>query len=379
MAVADIGRRRHAHAADQAGGQVGEDVAEHVLRHHDVEIPGPLDQHRRAGIDIEPVGLDLGMPFGGLIEHPAKERKRLEHIGLVDAGQAAIGAPARLAAFGKPERKLEQPLRGLAGDDQRLARLAVGDDALAHRGEQAFGGFPDHDEIDAALIGADDRARHARDQPRRPHAGIEIEMKAQLDLRHDLGIVGIAHRRQAAGAEQDRVGLVAQPHRTVRHRLAGRGIIVGAGGRIGEAEFQIGGRLDLAQDFERRRHHFGADAVAAEHGDVEGVVRGHGDSLNGECHSGRVIASDAKQSMRNCANEHGLHSGLVLGHAGMTNRPYGVSTARPTSLPFCRSTSASLAFASGIVVTGIGGIFLHGPDRAVPAFPADCRHSCPGW
>src|SRR5271154_4993018 len=38
-------------------------------------------------------------------------------------------------------------------------------------------------------------------------------------------------------------------------------------------------------------------------------------------------------------------------------RRYGVSTARPTSLPFCRSTSASLALLSGKVVTGIGAIF----------------------
>ena len=98
-----------------------------------------------AGIDIEPVGLDAGMALGGLIEHLAEERERLEHIGLVDAGQAATGPPARLAAFGQAERKLEQPLRGLSRDDQRLARLGVGDDALAHRGEQAFGGFPDHD------------------------------------------------------------------------------------------------------------------------------------------------------------------------------------------------------------------------------------------
>src|SRR5262245_6463299 len=37
---------------------------------------------------------------------------------------------------------------------------------------------------------------------------------------------------------------------------------------------------------------------------------------------------------------------------------YGVSTARPTSLPLCKSTSASLALASGSGVTGIGGIFF---------------------
>ena len=55
--------------------------------------------------------------------------------------------------------------------------------------------------------------------------------------------------------------------------------MIGAGRRVGEAEFKVRGRLDLAQDFQRRRHHFGTDAIAAEHGDVEGVVGGHGDSL----------------------------------------------------------------------------------------------------
>ena len=94
-------------------------------------------------------------------------------------------------------------------------------------------------------------------------------MKAQLDLRHDLGVVGVAHRGQPAGAEQDRVRLVAQPHGGVRHRLAGREIFVGAGRRLGEAEFQVRLRLNLAQNFKRRRHHLGADAVTGEDGDVE--------------------------------------------------------------------------------------------------------------
>jgi hypothetical protein len=151
-------------------------------------------------------------------------------------------------------------------------------DALAHRGEQPFGGFADHDEVDAALIGANDRAGHARNEPRRAHAGIEIEDEAQLDLRRDLGFVGVAYRRQAAGPEQDRVGLLAEPYRRVRHRLAAGEIIAGAGRRFGEAEAQARLRLDLAQHLQRRRHDFGTDAITGEHGNVEGIVCGHGDS-----------------------------------------------------------------------------------------------------
>ena len=94
--------------------------------------------------------------------------------------------------------------------DERLAGLVVGDDAFAHGGEQAFGRLADEHEIDAVPVRADDRARHARHQARRPHAGIEVEDEAQFDLRHDLGAVGIAHVGQPAGAEQNGVGFAAK-------------------------------------------------------------------------------------------------------------------------------------------------------------------------
>src|ERR1700759_5871637 len=127
------------------------------------------------------------MTLSRLIEHLAKERESLEDICLVDTGEAARPA-AFLAALGEVEGKLEQPFRGLARDHQRLASILVGDNALPHRGEQAFGRLPDDDEVDAALVSPDDRARYARDQPRRTDTGIEIEVKAQFDLRHDLGV-----------------------------------------------------------------------------------------------------------------------------------------------------------------------------------------------
>jgi hypothetical protein len=196
--------------------------------------------------------------------------------------QARRPRPPRALRRSARRNENSQPLGGLARHDQRLARLVMAGDAFAHGGEQALGRLADQHEIDAVLGGADDRARHAGNKPRRPHAGIEIENKAQLDLRHDLGVVGIAHARQAAGAEQDGVGLFAQLDRRFRHRLAGLAIMVGAGGSLGETEFEARRcGLDMAQDLERGRHHLGPNAVSGQDGDMEGGVGGRWDRFRG--------------------------------------------------------------------------------------------------
>ena len=54
--VADVARRRHAHAADQRGGLVGQDVAEHVLGHDDVEVPRLAHEVERRRVDVVMVG-----------------------------------------------------------------------------------------------------------------------------------------------------------------------------------------------------------------------------------------------------------------------------------------------------------------------------------
>ena len=218
----------------------------------------------------------VGMLRGRLVEQLAEERVGLEGIGLVDAGEPA-GQPARLAALGQAERKLEQPLGGLARDHQGLARLVVRHHALAHRGEHAFGRLADHHEVDAALGRADDRGRDAGDEPARPHARIEVEDEAQFDLRHDLGVVGIAHAGQPAGAEQDGVGLLAQldgatPASTCRCRDSAPRRPAPSVKRKFEPRRR---RRDLAQDLQRRRHHLGPDAVAREDRDVERVIGEH--------------------------------------------------------------------------------------------------------
>jgi hypothetical protein len=85
---------------------------------------------------------------------------------------------------------------------------------------------------------------------------------------------------RSAGAEHNGVGVAAEFYGALGQRLAGVAIMPGAGRRLGEAEFQSRRRrLDPAQHFERRRHDFGADAVAGNRRNVEAVVGAHDVSL----------------------------------------------------------------------------------------------------
>ena len=61
MRVADVGRRRHAHAADETRGEIGQDVAEHVLGDQHVEIPRPAHQRGAGRVDVGVVRRRAGL------------------------------------------------------------------------------------------------------------------------------------------------------------------------------------------------------------------------------------------------------------------------------------------------------------------------------
>src|SRR3546814_19296741 len=63
----DVAGRRHAEPAHEAGGQVGEDIAVHVLGHHHVEAPGMLDEVERGSVDIAVARPDAREPPGALV------------------------------------------------------------------------------------------------------------------------------------------------------------------------------------------------------------------------------------------------------------------------------------------------------------------------
>ena len=134
-------RRRHPHSADQSGGEIRDNVAEHVFHHQEIELPGLAHQHGRARINIKSVRAHGGKAHRAFVEHLAKERVRLECVRLVDAGQEPSSA-TRLAPLRQAEGEIEQTLASLAGDHKRLTGLGVGHYALAHRGKQALGQLP---------------------------------------------------------------------------------------------------------------------------------------------------------------------------------------------------------------------------------------------
>ena len=100
----------------------------------------------------------------------------------------------------------------------RASRSPI-DLAAAARREQALGGFAHDDEVDVARARIGERQRDAGNRARRPHAGVELELDAQVELRRDLGAVGVADRRPAHRAEQDRVGRARRVERRLRAAL----------------------------------------------------------------------------------------------------------------------------------------------------------------
>ena len=101
-------------------------------------------------------------------------------------------------------------------------------------------------------------------------------MVAQVELRRDLGPVGIAHVGQPHCTEEDRVGALARLHRAVRERDAGVAVRARAAGMrlVGEAE-AADLALERREHREARVHDFHADAVAGEDDDPEIALAAH--------------------------------------------------------------------------------------------------------
>ena len=108
-AVAEARRRSQAETAGDGRGDVGEDVAEHVLGHDHVEAVGVGDELHRRAVDERMPQLDVGIVRRHLVDDPPPEARRVEHVRLVDRRR---DAPLRLRASSNARRAMRSTCDG---------------------------------------------------------------------------------------------------------------------------------------------------------------------------------------------------------------------------------------------------------------------------
>ena len=109
--VRAVDRRRDAERAGQLAGEVGEDVAEHVLGDEDVEVAAPAQQVHGHGVDVEVVDRDVRIAL-----RPPRGRRRLKRPELSCSTLALCTIVSLLPpATGQLERRAGDPLDGRRG------------------------------------------------------------------------------------------------------------------------------------------------------------------------------------------------------------------------------------------------------------------------
>ena len=250
---ADVGPRRHAQAADEAGREVADDVAVEVRQDEDVVELGLLDELHAHVVDDAVLEGDPALVLGGdgaaaLEEQPVRE---LHDVGLVDRrdGAAAVGD-------GVLEGVAGDPLRGLAGDDLDALRGVAADAVLDPRVEVL--GVLAHDHQVDVLV-ARDEALH---RPGGADVGVEAEGLAQ---RHVDRPEALADRGGDGALDGDPVapdGL--EDVLRQRRAVLGHDGLAGIDDVPGERD---AGRLE---DASCRLRQLRSDAVAGDQGDSVG-------------------------------------------------------------------------------------------------------------
>src|SRR5687768_14676792 len=103
-------------------------------------------------------------------------------------------------------------------------------------------------------------------QPDWPEPVVQIELFTDVDLRRHLNAAGPPHFGESHGAQEDRVSLLELLHGGRRHRVAVFEIFTCADGVVLEREADaVQQRFNRPEHLQAGGHHFGTDAIAAEH------------------------------------------------------------------------------------------------------------------
>ena len=218
--------------------------------------------------------LDIGK-FRGVQGHDflAPQHAGFEHVGLIDRTNLVPSRPRQLKSGTRDTANLIG--RVLFGVE--TTALPVGErlDAARLAEINAAGQFADDDEIDVPQHAGLERRRirQRRVGNDRPEIGVKIVFAAQAQQATRLARRrgNFLRLRPAGRAPQDRVGLLHRLDGVRRHYLAGREIGNDAVLRFAQHHGNAApGRKPVEHPL-RLRGHFGADALAADHGDLDHV------------------------------------------------------------------------------------------------------------
>ena len=261
--LTDIPRRRHAHPPHQAGGQIRDDIPVHILHHHHVERLRSLHHVKRQSVDVRVFLLHLRIAGSHLVEEAPEEGHRAKDIRLVHAGHLhRLLAPLPRQFKGVAR----QPLRPGAGDHHRVHRHLVAQlDAAVHRSEQSFHVFAQNHQVDLPGPQPLQRRVLGRVQVDRPHPGVQIQLKTQIDLRPHLRAVRPAHVRQPHRPQQHRIGRPAGLHRLLRQRVPPFQVTTRPARMLLKAEGQLPLALQSPQHLHRLIYYFRPNSIPLHH------------------------------------------------------------------------------------------------------------------
>ena len=276
-AVADVGRGGHPHPANRCGGQVGDDVPKHILRHDHVVVVGIENLVDSEGIDVRVVAFYVAVLLTHLVKDPPEERHAAKDVGLVHTGDPGGLVTGRtLAMLGDFKRKVRDPACAGPGNHH-----AVHGDVLTDLhpggpgGIQTLGVLPQDDIVDRRVLG--ENRWYAFVALDGPDACVEIQDEPKGDLRCDLGAVGESNIRVTGRPEEDGIGVLAGLKGGIRQVSASLPVALRADGMLVEGEIEGGvGLPNGLEDLHGLGDHFRADPVAGENRDI---VVAHGDSF----------------------------------------------------------------------------------------------------
>ena len=268
----DVAARRESDTTSDRRTQVGEDVAEQVVGHDDVEALRIGHEVDGRGIDVAVVDRNVGEVGRDCLDRAGPQIAGVhEHIVLVHQGELVPRARRRAG-----KRVAHHPLDAVGGVDALFGGDLVWR-ALAQESTSAgigtLGAFADHQEVDVGRADPGQRARHTWEQLHRAqiHEVVELEPQPQQQaaLKHTAGHPGIADR-----AEQDRVVAAQLVEHRIGQRFAGRVPAPGAEVVLGALDLHVVGRRHRVEDLQALVDHLGAYAIPGDHGKTHATAHG---------------------------------------------------------------------------------------------------------